>query len=96
MREGLYEIKFHTPIGEGRGLVALQNGQVLGGDAIIIYTGTFVVENDRFIANVRTARYAAELGMISVLGGTTRKLISPARSKATQSLGRASHQMHPV
>lgn len=68
MREGLYELRFKTPMGEGRGLVTLQNGQVLGGDAIIIYTGTFAVEGDRFIAHVQTHRYATEPGMTSVLG----------------------------
>ncbi len=68
MREGLYEIKFKTPMGEGRGLVTLQNGQVLGGDAIIIYSGTFTVEGDRFLAYVSTSRYATEPGFSSVLG----------------------------
>ena len=68
MREGLYEIRFRTPMGEGRGLVTLQNEQVLGGDVIIVYAGTFKVEGDRFIANVRTSRYATEPGFASVVG----------------------------
>lgn len=68
MREGLYEVRFGTPLGEGRGLVNLQGGQVLGGDSIIIYFGSYSVEGERFVANVETKRYATEPGMISVLG----------------------------
>lgn len=68
MREGLYEIRFKTPIGEGRGLVTLQNGKALGGDATIIYSGTFDVEGERFSAYVETRRYATEPGVTSVLG----------------------------
>lgn len=68
MHEGLYEIRFKTAQGEGRGLVTLKSGEILGGDAIILYAGTYNTGNGQVTAHVKTRRYASVPGMISVFG----------------------------
>ena len=42
--------------GEGTGVVELNDGKVTGGDTVLAYTGSYVVEGDKFTASIATER----------------------------------------
>ena len=66
MDNGLYSVNFRTPIGNGSGVVVLNDGRIEGGDAAIYYKGTYTHENGNFTANVQTGRHSP--GAHSVFG----------------------------
>ena len=57
---------FKTPIGEGAGVVILQDGTLRGGDSGMFYIGTYKMTGTAFEATVRTGRHTG--AMDSVLG----------------------------
>jgi hypothetical protein len=66
LADGFYSALFKSPRGNGAGVLTLANGQVRGGDSCLAYSGTFVQEDDNFIANLTTKRHAQ--GLQSVFG----------------------------
>jgi hypothetical protein len=66
MKEGLYSVRFQTPMGAGAGVVFLQGGKLRGGDSAMWYTGQYTDSAGRFTASVAVARHSA--GMPSVFG----------------------------
>jgi hypothetical protein len=66
LRNGRYSAWFRTPLGEGTGVVLLNNGKMIGGDTVIAYTGSYVEEGDTFTASITTERHT--LGQPSVFG----------------------------
>ena len=38
---GLYAIRFQTPLGAGAGVAYLENGKLRGGDSMMAYVGSF-------------------------------------------------------
>jgi hypothetical protein len=52
--------------GEGTGVVELNDGKVTGGDTVLAYTGSYVVDGDKFTAFIATKRHSP--GQPSVFG----------------------------
>jgi T3SS negative regulator,GrlR len=52
--------------GEGTGVIELNDGKVTGGDTVLAYTGSYVVEGDKFTAFIATERHTP--GQPSVFG----------------------------
>lgn len=65
---GLYAIRFQTPLGAGAGVVYAQNGHLRGGDSGMAYIGTFQEDGDKLTADVRAFRHTANPGIRSVFG----------------------------
>jgi hypothetical protein len=57
LRNGSYSAWFRTPQGEGTGIVELNDGKVTGGDTVLAYTGSYVVDGDKFTACIATERH---------------------------------------
>jgi hypothetical protein len=74
LRNGSYSAWFRTRQdegtgamqGEGTGVIALNDGKVTGGDTVLAYTGSYVVEGDKFTASIATERHTP--GQPSVFG----------------------------
>jgi hypothetical protein len=52
--------------GEGTGVIELNDGKVTGGDTVLAYTGSYVVDGDQFTAFIATERHTA--GQPSIFG----------------------------
>ena len=52
--------------GEGTGVIELNDGKVTGGDTGLAYTGSYVVDGDKFTAFIATERHTP--GQPSVFG----------------------------
>jgi hypothetical protein len=74
LRNGSYSAWFRTRQrekagvmqGEGTGVVELNDGKVTGGDTVLAYTGSYVVDGDKFTAFIATERHTP--GQSSVFG----------------------------
>jgi hypothetical protein len=74
LRNGSYSAWFRTRQeegtgvmqAEGTGIIDLNDGKVTGGDAGMAYTGSYVVDGDRFTALIVTKRHTP--GQASVFG----------------------------
>ena len=74
LRKGSYSAWFRTRQGEGTGVmqgegtgvIELNDGKVTGGDTVLGYTGSYVVDGDKFIALIATERHTP--GHPSVFG----------------------------
>jgi len=91
---GKYSAWFRTPLGEGTGIVILQDGNVSGGDTVISYSGTYKQDGDEFSADIAIKRHAA--GQLSVFGiddvdisltGRSTGAIASCRGKSRQAPG---------
>jgi hypothetical protein len=54
MDNGLYKVRFETPLGAGIGVVALQDGRLRGGDSSMYYHGTYTAAEGSFVADLVT------------------------------------------
>jgi hypothetical protein len=52
--------------GEGTGVIELNDGKVTGGDTVLAYTGSYLVDGDKFTASIATERHTP--GQPSVFG----------------------------
>lgn len=66
LRNGSYSVWFRTRQGEGTGVIELNDGKVTGGDTVLAYTGSYIVDGDKFTASIATERHT--LGQPSVFG----------------------------
>jgi hypothetical protein len=74
LRNGSYSAWFRTRQekgtgvmqGEGTGVIELNDGKVTGGDTVLAYTGSYVVDGDKFTAFIATERHTP--GQPSVFG----------------------------
>jgi T3SS negative regulator,GrlR len=74
LRNGNYSAWFRTRQeegtgimqGEGTGVIELKDGNVTGGDTVLAYTGSYVVDGDKFTAFIATQRHTP--GQPSVFG----------------------------
>jgi hypothetical protein len=66
LENGKYSAWFRTPLGEGTGVVTLNDGKVTGGDTVIAYTGSYNQVGDEFTAEISTKRHTS--GQLSVFG----------------------------
>jgi hypothetical protein len=69
LQDGLYRVSFETPLGEGAGVVVLREGQILGGDSLRHYAGSYTQTGNRFSATIQVNRDTlSDLGARSVFG----------------------------
>lgn len=68
LTNGLYKVGFQTPLGEGFGVVTLEDGRLLGGDSMMYYIGTYQQNGDAFTAQVSVATHSVIPGGGSVFG----------------------------
>lgn len=68
MRNGLYKISFTSQNIGGVGLVVLRDGDILGGDPLLFYKGSYAVENGRGKATISTDRHAGPTDGPSAFG----------------------------
>jgi T3SS negative regulator,GrlR len=62
MNNGLYSIHVNLldgRSGKGSGVVLFRNGQILGGDAYLFYTGSYTVSGDTFKGEVLVQRHTS-------------------------------------
>lgn len=60
MKNGLYSIHvtlLDGRIGKGSGVILFRDGQILGGDAYLFYTGSYTVKGDTFKGEVLVQRH---------------------------------------
>jgi T3SS negative regulator,GrlR len=95
MKEGLYSVRFQTPLWAGAGVVFLHGkGNLRGGDTAMWYRGGYSVVDGKLQATVAVARHSP--GMPSVFGlekvditlvGTTTDTTAQATGSAPQAPG---------
>jgi hypothetical protein len=59
MKNGLYSIHvtlLDGRVGKGSGVIVFRDGQILGGDAYLFYTGSYTVKDDTFKGEVLVQR----------------------------------------
>src|ERR1700732_1904689 len=66
LRNGSYSAWFRTRQEEGTGVIELNDGKVTGGDTVLAYTGSYVVDGDKFTAFIATERHTP--GQPSIFG----------------------------
>jgi hypothetical protein len=75
MKNGLYSIHvtlLDGRIGKGSGVILFRDGQILGGDAYLFYTGSYTVKGDTFKGEVLVQRHTTPRGNDNPLfGGST-------------------------
>jgi hypothetical protein len=74
MKNGLYSI--HVSLldgrsGKGSGVILFRDGQILGGDAYLFYTGTYSVKGDSFKGEVLVQRHTSSPDANPLFGGPT-------------------------
>ena len=72
MKNGLYSI--HVSLldgrsGKGSGVIVFRDGQILGGDAYLYYTGNYLVKGDTFKGEVLVQRHTSSLDANPLFGG---------------------------
>ncbi len=94
LENGKYSAWFRTPLGEGTGIVVLEDGNVSGGDTVIAYSGTYKQHGDEFTADIAIKRHTA--GQLSVFGiddvdvslvGRSTGTVASCRGKSRQASG---------
>jgi hypothetical protein len=73
MKNGLYSI--HVDLldgrsGKGSGVIVFRNGQILGGDAYLYYTGSYSVKGDAFRGEVLVQHHTRSTEVNPLFGGT--------------------------
>src|ERR1044072_289638 len=74
MKNGLYSIHLTLldgGIGKGSGVIMFRDGQILGGDAYLFYTGTYTVKGDTFKGEVLVQRHTSSPDANPLFGGPT-------------------------
>ena len=62
MKNGLYSIHvtlLDGRVGKGSGVIMFRDGQILGGDAYLFYTGSYTVKDDTFKGEVLVQRHTS-------------------------------------
>lgn len=72
MRNGLYSI--HVDLldgrsGKGSGVVVFRDGEILGGDAYLYYTGSYTVTGDSFKGAVQVMQHTRSPDVSPLFGG---------------------------
>ena len=62
MKNGLYSIHVNLldgRVGKGSGVIFCRDGKILGGDAYLYYTGSYIVKGDTFKGEVLVQRHTS-------------------------------------
>src|SRR5215468_6631652 len=106
MKNGLYSIHvtlLDGRVGKGSGVILFRDGQILGGDAYLFYTGSYTVKGDTFKGEVLVQRHTSPrnddnplfggpapvgIGVSGTFTDTTAEMTGPAlAAKASQIFG---------
>ena len=69
MIEALWSVEFKSNMQSlGSGVVVIETGRVLGGDAGFLYVGNVKVVNEIVHVNIKVTRYSTVLGLPSIFG----------------------------
>src|SRR5437868_11749435 len=72
MKNGLYSIHvtlLDGRVGKGSGVIMFRDGQILGGDAYLFYTGSYTVKGDTFKGEVLVQRHTSSPDANPLFGG---------------------------
>src|SRR5437763_5591037 len=72
MKNGLYSIHVNLldgRSGKGSGVIVFRDGQILGGDAFLFYTGSYTVKGDTFKGEVLVQRHTFSPDASPLFGG---------------------------
>ena len=69
---GLYAIRFQTPLGAGAGVAYLENGKLRGGDSMMAYVGSFNETGGVLTADARPRPDARVRGTAKINASQTR------------------------
>ena len=72
MKNGLYSIHVNLldgRAGKGSGVILFRDGQILGGDAYLFYTGSYTVKGDTFKGEVLVQRHTPSPDASPLFGG---------------------------
>jgi len=72
MKNGLYSIHvtlLDGRVGKGSGVILFRDGQILGGDAYLFYTGSYTVKGDTFKGEVLVQRHTSSPDANPLFGG---------------------------
>lgn len=68
MFEGLYRIRYQTPLGEAGGVCMFQKGQMVGGGQVLYIVGTYEVHGTHFTGEMVARKHAKVRDLSPVLG----------------------------
>lgn len=60
LKNGTYAAWFRTSLADGTGIVHVADGRLWGSDAVMLYSGTYEVDGERFFAILTTRRHAKD------------------------------------
>ena len=72
MKNGLYSIHVTLQdgrVGKGSGVILFRDGQILGGDAYLFYTGTYTTRDNTFKGEVLVQRHTSSPDANPLFGG---------------------------
>ena len=72
MKNGLYSIHvtlLDGRVGKGSGVILFRDGQILGGDAYLFYTGSYTTKGDNFKGEVLVQRHTSSPDANPLFGG---------------------------
>ena len=84
MKNGLYSIHVSLRdgrVGKGSGVVLFRDGRILGGDAYLFYTGSYMVKGNTFKGEVLVQRHTSSPDAADPIRSAS---ASPARSPTQQ------------
>lgn len=96
LKNGEYSAWFRTSLGEGTGVVMLEDGRITGSDTVFAYTGSYRQTGDDFTIDISTRRHTP--GQLSVFGidrvdltltGKSAGIMASCRGKTHQEPGMA-------
>ncbi len=94
LTNGKYSVWFRTALGEGTGIVVLEDGQLSGGDTVIAYAGSYRQAGAEFSADIAIKRHSpgqlSEFGIDDVdirLTGRSTGTTASCRGKSRQAPG---------
>jgi hypothetical protein len=90
IRSGSYSVWFRTLLGEGTGVVELEDGKVTGGDTVLDYTVTYFESGDEFLAYVSTRRHTEGHPSVFGIDNFDLTLIGKSTPTTASCTGRAS------
>ncbi|MGL4289511.1 MAG: hypothetical protein ACRCVA_24365 [Phreatobacter sp.] len=68
MRDGLYRLRFQSPLGWGTGVLHVRDGRLWGGDGGFYFIGTQGHDGNRVTLDVTTHRHSQRPGLETIFG----------------------------
>jgi hypothetical protein len=68
MHEGFYAIAFQVGDAVGHGVLHLNEGRVRGGDSLLYYMGSYILDGENITAEIKTDAHAKIPGVRALFG----------------------------